>query len=361
MKTLASSWQSILQDRLQELYQMPSNGPASLSLLVNENGQKHFIRIEMMDVLVMSEDTERGCLETDTQIALDYSVLEVILRMPQEFEPRGDFFTRNIAVRGDIIVAHHFAQLLKRPSAYALQILEFVRAHPNNPIEVEELESFDLKLLAQAIVANQPVCIRSAFEWPAIQWTLDEFDQRLGALSIRHNALTQRDEGMADITAKLRQKDDHRVYTAGVLLPEAALEYFPFPEEWRDIATAPQMWFGKSRKGQFVTKLHCDIMTSLLAQVWGQKTVYLYSPQQHHLLYPMAGFSGYQPCLVNPFSLDEKRFPDFAKAKNLTVEIQPGDLLVIPSGWYHAMEVDGCTFSLSRGMRLESAHDLATT
>jgi ribosomal protein L16 Arg81 hydroxylase len=62
--------------------------------------------------------------------------------------------------------------------------------------------------------------------------------------------------------------------------------------------------------------------------------------------------------MVNPLKPDPVHHAAFSKATCLTVEINPGDLLIIPSGWFHSLEADGLTFSISKGLPLEIAYDI---
>lgn len=356
-RTTAPDWWPQLQARLQEHYQVMPDAMGSVRLVVRDLFQTWSIWAEMGEELSLRLGEGQG--NAGVELALPIQVLHQILREPQNFEPRDEFFSRNIAIRGDVRLAHHFAQLFKRPTENALQVLHFVRQHPNLPQQVQESSELSLQVLARAVVANQPICFREVFDWPSMGWDLDEFDRQLGALPIRFNATSGGLENLADLTQKLRQSVSERVYTSGVLLPEEAGVSFPFPIDWQEVMTPTQIWLGHSQKDRLLTKLHCDIFTSILTQVWGNKTVYLYPPQHHHYLYPMQSFSGYQPCVVDPLAPDLVRHPGFDQALQLKLEITPGDLLVIPSGWFHCVGAEGLTLSLSRGLPLEVAHQLA--
>ena len=353
----APDWWPQLQTRLQDHYQVLPEAMGSVRLLIRDLFRDWSISAEMGEVLSLSLETEQD--EAGVELAMPIQVLHQILLEPQAFEPRDEFFSRNIAIRGDVRLAHHFAQLLKRPDDYALQLLHFVRQHPNLPQEVQESSELSLQTLAHAVVANQPICFRQAFDWPSLSWDLDEFDRQLGALPVRFNAMNGKLESLADLTQKLRQSVGERVYTSGVGLPVGAVDSFPFPSEWQDVMTPAQIWFGQSRKNRLLVKLHCDIFTSLFAQVWGNKTVYLYPPQHQQYLYPMQSFSGYQPCVVDPLEPDLALHTEFGQALQLKVEIAPGDLLVIPSGWYYCFSVEGLTLAVSKGLPLDVAHQLA--
>jgi len=97
-------------------------------------------------------------------------------------------------------------------------------------------------------------------------------------------------------------------------------------------------------------------MISFLIQIWGVKTVYLYSPDQYKLLNPVETYNNYQPCLFDPDHISSK--DDSPKA--IVAKIIPGDLLLIPTGWYHCVRAHGITFSVSRALHQKLAELLST-
>jgi hypothetical protein len=78
---------------------------------------------------------------------------------------------------------------------------------------------------------------------------------------------------------------------------------------------------------------------NLNVQVKGKKRVLLFSPAQN--MYPFSGF-GPTPSLkhfsqVNILDPDEARFPGFRSAACLEAILEEGDMLFIPSYWYHTL------------------------
>ena len=92
---------------------------------------------------------------------------------------------------------------------------------------------------------------------------------------------------------------------------------------------------------------------SVLHQFAGHKLVTLFSPDQSHLLYPNAQcstlteygtrFSAVED-ITNP---DLLRYPLFAKAKRLEVLLAPGEMIYIPSGWWHHVKVVTSSISVA--------------
>lgn len=352
------AWMEELEARLKEYYQVLPEAMGWVLLVVQDGQTNHCIRVHLAESLAFFY-VPAGEGHADAQITLELPLLEKIFQHPEHFEPRSDFLAEHIAISGSEVLAHHFLQLLKRPGEYALQILKHVRAYTTIPQEVIEQHEFDLTTLLQAAAHNQPIVFRSILNWPICSWSLDEFESSVGNFPFRFNQKLGRMENFSDFAQELKQIQDEHVYTSGAILPAALEKYFPFPADFANITTPHQvLWFGKSRPGELLTKLHCDIFTSLLAQVWGKKKARLYPPQHTQYVYPIEAFSGYQPCMVNPLKPDPVHHAAFSKATCLTVEINPGDLLIIPSGWFHSLEADGLTFSISKGLPLEIAYDI---
>ena len=120
-----------------------------------------------------------------------------------------------------------------------------------------------------------------------------------------------------------------------------------------DLVRGPWMqsvfWMGPAGTS---TSLHYDDdPVSVLHQFVGKKRVRLFSSDQSKLLSPSpacATLDEYgtrfsrvpESCiLAGPGNETCPGFPEFAKAKSLVVDLNPGEYLYIPSGWWHAVEV----------------------
>ncbi|QRK09341.1 cupin-like domain-containing protein [Archangium violaceum] len=82
-----------------------------------------------------------------------------------------------------------------------------------------------------------------------------------------------------------------------------------------------------------LTPLHQDARNVLLAQVHGRRQVKLIPSFQLHRVYSTDGT--FSP--VDPSAPDLERFPDFARADVLDLELEPGQMLFLPVGWWHWM------------------------
>ena len=91
------------------------------------------------------------------------------------------------------------------------------------------------------------------------------------------------------------------------------------------------------------TSLHVDPWGScaVLCQLYGCKRWYLYSPDQAEYLRNDSG-------VVDVTRPDHEKFPAFARAQlTATCTLKPGEVIYIPHGWYHQVECDSDSISLT--------------
>jgi len=89
------------------------------------------------------------------------------------------------------------------------------------------------------------------------------------------------------------------------------------------------------------TPLHCASNFNLFFQFEGRKRWWFIDPNHTMLLYPFStDTNAYQVSTVSmPNNPDiEKNFPLFKYCPRYRVELEPGDVLLSPSWWYHAVE-----------------------
>jgi hypothetical protein len=109
----------------------------------------------------------------------------------------------------------------------------------------------------------------------------------------------------------------------------------------------PHLWLGPAG---YVTGLHADLVPfSLLAHLYGRKLLFLFPPNQEPSLYPQTDrpvqYAMYSA--VNGFDPDLERHPRFADARGFQAELQPGELLYIPRGWWHLVQALEVSISVS--------------
>ena len=84
------------------------------------------------------------------------------------------------------------------------------------------------------------------------------------------------------------------------------------------------------------TALHRDAYPGMSAHMIGRKRWLLFSPDQVDLCYPEAGtVEAFQRCRVDPIQPNLKAHPRFAEARVIDAVIEPGEILLVPVGWFH--------------------------
>ncbi len=85
-----------------------------------------------------------------------------------------------------------------------------------------------------------------------------------------------------------------------------------------------------------VSGLHRDFPENLFAQIVGKKRLTLISPEDMDRVYALPLISKLpQASVVDAERPDLARFPRFRGVRPITVEVGPGDLLYLPSRWWH--------------------------
>jgi hypothetical protein len=140
-------------------------------------------------------------------------------------------------------------------------------------------------------------------------------------------------------------KDGPPPYMANSPVPESLYPFIEYPPYYpRDVYQVPKLWLGAA--GTY-SGLHRDGTDNLYIQVWGHKRFLLASPDQWKCFYPWSTDlrGGLEGCAVDPENPDLDRYPLFAQAHIIKVDLSPGDMLYLPEGWFH--HVRSLTLSLS--------------
>lgn len=114
------------------------------------------------------------------------------------------------------------------------------------------------------------------------------------------------------------------------------------------------------------TGYHFDFMDNVLTQLRGRKQLVLVPPTFGAEMYPSDRFDFYaRLSAVDGFDPDLQRFPRFesARAAEQVFDLEPGDGLYIPRGWWHRAEsltasisMAGFMFGLADAVRLMPEH-----
>jgi hypothetical protein len=137
---------------------------------------------------------------------------------------------------------------------------------------------------------------------------------------------------------------DQRWYIQRLSIPDT------LPELLDDIVTPEyvekkqvlltNLWFGPAGN---TTKLHYDVPTNFFAQVVGRKRFLLFPPNETKRLYRYRT-KAYNMSQLDPDQPDIERFPLYRGVEPIEVEVQEGDMLFLPSFWWHQVH------SLTTGM-----------
>lgn len=119
-----------------------------------------------------------------------------------------------------------------------------------------------------------------------------------------------------------------------------------YPEALRNRLTLrPGFWFGPAGT---VSAAHFDRQENFNAQITGRKKWTLYAPEDsRHLYYPSLEMPTVIFSPVDIEAPDLQRFPAFAEAQPHETILEPGEILFIPSGWWHHVRTLELSISLN--------------
>jgi hypothetical protein len=211
------------------------------------------------------------------------------------------------------------------------------------PPSVEEFEACYVK-------RSRPVIVAGAInEWPAMQlWSREYFRGRFGDREVP--VLRAKSGALYDLEAgvhyeKIRVADYVDLLEAGTPIDRymAFRVHEVMPELFDDIVRPPycrdagwlssKVWFaGPDTK----SPLHRDLPENLYAQIVGRKKFFLLDRRFTRMVHRHSFLSRVPNCSpVDVEAPDLTRFPRFRGAPLMVAEIEPGDLLYIPSLWWH--------------------------
>jgi hypothetical protein len=287
----------------------------------------------------------RGTLRLHTK------VLEVLLT-GIAFDFRQPEVQRHLRFDGDVeFIVRAVVLALRRPTEEMREA--FARAETTSPgvtfTRIERVAAPSADRFVQLLGQHVPFIVTGALgAWPAIgafeRWLLERDQVSLGPL-------LNEEIRLGDFVRRARAHPGVRSYSHGSILPQALEADFPLPEFTHRLqASPPQLWLGTGKDPDVpVTTLHRDAAPGLLGHVVGRKRFTVFPPHQADFLYVRPGYDQYQHCWVEPHQPDLERYPKFRNAMGVDFVLEPGELLIQPTGWFHCVySLDTVTASVSR-------------
>jgi histone arginine demethylase JMJD6 len=246
------------------------------------------------------------------------------------------------------------------------------------------------------LYANKPVIVTDAIrDWKALtRWTPDFLKREFGELRFTINearsqeAAYKDNEGTVEYTMVrfidrvLESTDENpapylRNRVLGEMFPSLTQDIEPLPEyllpnwlpekylvkyvgEVLNRGAAIEIYVGG--KGGAFPVLHYDGagVHAFLMQIFGRKQFIIYPPDQEEYLYPSPERQNLSLIrdLDHP---DLTRFPLFAKAVPIKFVLEPGELLFVPSHWWHTTKMLTPSISISANVINQSNwHELVS-
>jgi lysine-specific demethylase 8 len=236
------------------------------------------------------------------------------------------------------------------------------------------------QFVTEHLRANVPVILEGVItNWPASgKWTPAWFAANYPDLEVPYERWSSTEDGdedtifsferhakrthlpMAELVNALECEVGRAVYSTMFpvfdVLPQLSVDvrdmmpYQGLPAWWpawlgRLFTMKPFMWTGGAGA---LTVLHFDRVHNLYVQFAGRKRWLLFPPAASRLLYwPCEQLPGalLQFSPVDAERPDLDRYPLFKAATPLVAEVGPGDVLFVPTGWWH--QVRSLTLSLA--------------
>lgn len=311
---------------------------------------------------------QRGlkCHGEAAKLQMSMEVAELLAREIHTADYRDPRIMKCTRFSGDLTLLTHVAKALVVPGSENLARLDWATqrdAPAYSATKIDRVHQPSEQEILGRIADGQPF-VATGISPPSAHgvWTLERLRERYSDVLLRvRSADWQETVGQFVDRVQAHMRGDVSVpliegftkaYTEGSTLPGAMRADFMPHRFTLDDYIEPQIWLGAVPVDVPASSLHRDPLDGFLFQLMGRKKLVLYSPDQAPLLYPMKAWNNYQPCWVAPENPRLDVFPDFARARPLEVVLHPGELLIQPAGWFHAVYcLDSPTFSVSYFLR----------
>jgi len=179
----------------------------------------------------------------------------------------------------------------------------------------------------------------------AAEYTMDRFIDQVMASTEEHPAPYFRNQILYDLFPTLKQDiEPLPEYFQPNWLPDKYM--VKYVRQVLNRGAALELYIGG--KGGAFPVLHYDGAGThaFLMQVYGQKKFIIYPPDQERFLYP--SLEKQNNSLIKDIDHpDLEKFPLFAKAEPTEFILEPGEMLFIPSHWWHTTKMLSPSISVS--------------
>lgn len=146
--------------------------------------------------------------------------------------------------------------------------------------------------------------------------------------------------GLHALLAQLANPDPPAIFMEAARVPDCLPTFTKFHRlELLDASIEPRIWIGNA----VTVQTHYDLYSNIACVIAGRRRFTLFPPEQLPNLYPGpmdVTLAGVPVSMVRLEGPDYIRYPRFRTALEhaQVVELEPGDALFIPYGWWHRVE-----------------------
>jgi ribosomal protein L16 Arg81 hydroxylase len=219
----------------------------------------------------------------------------------------------------------------------------------------------DYELPRRPVLITGALAGRAAFE----RWSLDYLAEKSGDVPVRirvsergqpqlfngnwHAAFDfENDVSLRAAVARVQDQAGPIVYVQhcnlGTKAPALASEIGSFPYAPARLCSPALLWI--SGPGT-VNPLHWDHHHVALTQVAGEKRFVIFPPEDSSKLASFVDAQFWHNTRLDLRAIDRGRFPQVDRARAWSAAVQPGEILFIPYSWWHYMESDSFSISVS--------------
>lgn len=250
--------------------------------------------------------------------------------------------TRDVARDSECLVERHMQAygetgLPSRPLEPArLGHLEPIGRQGQPRRAVVEVDGCDDELMWAHAYRNEPLVLRGCVAQRSprtMQWTAAYLREHAGDHSSRYCQ-----EPFGEYLARMNTTDRKQLYEyrncgelPKTLLRDVAVPHPLAHPPYRYGFDKVVLWYGRSN----LSPLHFDPNHNYMHQLDGQKRLILVDPADSALLYADHASSAVGNTPINPFAIDVEAHPLASLASLWPVVLNKGDMLFIPSQWWH--------------------------